>query len=148
MITRHHMMQILSKSIRAFQSGGRWSSAAGMTLIIWRNAKGLFAWRTMSRRALRISESEVTQSCPTLCDPMDCSLLGSSTMGFSRQEHWSELLVPSPGDPPDPGIKPGSPSGPLQSPGRLFTIWATREAPVINGVKTALPLSVGIRTEF
>ena len=24
------------------------------------------------------SESEVTQSCPTLCDPMDCSLLGSS----------------------------------------------------------------------
>ena len=28
------------------------------------------------------SESEVTQSCPTLCDPMDCSLLGSSVYGI------------------------------------------------------------------
>ena len=37
------------------------------------------------------SESEVTQSCPTLSDPMDCSLLGSSVMGFSRQEYWSGL---------------------------------------------------------
>ena len=29
-------------------------------------------------------------------------------MGFSRQEHWGELPFPSPGDLPDPGIKPGS----------------------------------------
>ena len=29
-------------------------------------------------------------------------------MGFSRQEHWSELPFSSPGDPPNPGIKPGS----------------------------------------
>ena len=35
------------------------------------------------------SESEVAQSCPTLSDPMDCSLPGSSTMGFSKQEYWS-----------------------------------------------------------
>ena len=35
------------------------------------------------------SESEVTQSCLTLSDPMDCSLPGSSSMGFSRQEYWS-----------------------------------------------------------
>ena len=28
-------------------------------------------------------------------------------MGFSRQEYWSELPFPSPGDLPDPGIKPG-----------------------------------------
>ena len=34
------------------------------------------------------SESEVTQSCPTLSDPMDCSLR-DSFMGFSRQEYWS-----------------------------------------------------------
>ena len=31
-------------------------------------------------------------------------------MGFSRQEHWSGLPFPSPGDLPDPGIKPGFPS--------------------------------------
>jgi len=36
------------------------------------------------------SESEVAQLCPTLSDPMDCSLTGSSlSMGFSRQEYWS-----------------------------------------------------------
>ena len=32
------------------------------------------------------------QSCPTLWDPMDCSLPGSSVMEFSRQEYWSGLL--------------------------------------------------------
>ena len=31
------------------------------------------------------------------------------SMGFSRQECWSGLPFPSPGDLPDPGIKPGSP---------------------------------------
>ena len=32
------------------------------------------------------------------------------SMGFSRQEYWSGLPLPSPGDLPDPGIKPGSPA--------------------------------------
>ena len=47
------------------------------------------------------------------CDPMDCSLPGSSmgkSMGFSRQEYWSGLLFSSPGDLPNPGIEPGSPA--------------------------------------
>ena len=34
----------------------------------------------------------------------------SPSMGFSRQEYWSVLSFPSPGDLPDPGIKPGSPT--------------------------------------
>ena len=42
------------------------------------------------------SESEVTQSFPTLSDPMDCSLPGSSVHGFSRQEYWSGVPLPSP----------------------------------------------------
>ena len=42
------------------------------------------------------SESEVAQSCPTLCDLMDCSLPGSSIHGFSRQEYWSGVPLPSP----------------------------------------------------
>ena len=41
-------------------------------------------------------ESEVTQSCLTLFDPVDCSL-PSSSMGFFRQEYWSGLPFPSPG---------------------------------------------------
>ena len=36
------------------------------------------------------SESEVTQSCPTLCDPVDCSLPGSSVHGIlqARELEW------------------------------------------------------------
>ena len=58
----------------------------------------------------RKSESEVAQSCPTLCNPMNCSLPASPSMGFSRQGYWSGLPFPSPGDLPNPGIEPGSPA--------------------------------------
>ena len=44
------------------------------------------------------SESEVTQLCQTLSDPMDGSLPGSSVHGFSRQEYWSGVPLPSPED--------------------------------------------------
>ena len=54
--------------------------------------------------------SEVAQSCPTHCDSMDCSPPGFSDMGFSRQEYWSGLPLPSPGDLPHPGIEPRSPA--------------------------------------
>ena len=50
----------------------------------------------------------VAQSCLTLCDPMDCSLPGFS-MGFSRQEYWSGLPFPSPGDLPNPATELGAP---------------------------------------
>ena len=39
----------------------------------------------------------------------------SLSMGFSRQEYWSGLPFPSPGDLPDPGINPGSPTLPAGS---------------------------------
>ena len=52
----------------------------------------------------------VTQLCPTLCDPMDSSLPGSSVHGISRQGYWSGLPFLSPGDLPDPGIEPESPA--------------------------------------
>ena len=56
----------------------------------------------------------VAQSCPTLCDHMDCTACQALlSMGFSRQEYWSEVPFLSPGDFPDPGIEPGSPA--LQS---------------------------------
>ena len=40
--------------------------------------------------------------------------------GFSRQEYWSGLLFPAPGDLPDPGIKPMSLVSPALA-GRFFT---------------------------
>ena len=51
-----------------------------------------------------------SQSCPTLCGPLDCSPHAPLSMGFSRQGYWSGLPFPSPGDLPDPGTKPGSPA--------------------------------------
>ena len=42
------------------------------------------------------------------------------SMGFSRQEHWNELACPSPGDLPDPGIKPVSPCSSCIA-GKFFT---------------------------
>ena len=46
------------------------------------------------------------------------------SVGFSRQEYWSGLPFPSPGDLPNPDIEPGSPalqadSLPSESPGKL-----------------------------
>ena len=50
------------------------------------------------------SESEVAQSCPTLCDPMDCSLPGSSVHGIFQAIvlEWIAISFSN------PGFKPGS----------------------------------------
>ena len=42
--------------------------------------------------------------------------------GFSRQEYWSGLAFPSPGDLPDPGIKPVSLASPAMSGGFFSTV--------------------------
>ena len=55
---------------------------------------------------------KVSQSCLTLRDPMDSSSPSSSVMGFPRQECWSGLLFPFPGDLPIPCIEPRSPTLP------------------------------------
>ena len=53
-----------------------------------------------------VSEYLVVQSCPTLSDPGTVAHQAPLSMEFSRQEYWSELPFPSPGDLPDPGIEP------------------------------------------
>ena len=58
----------------------------------------------------------VAKSYPTLYDHMDCSPPGTSVHGFPRQEYWSELPFPSPGDLADPGIESTSVLA-----GRFFT---------------------------
>ena len=52
----------------------------------------------------------VDQLCPTLCDPMDCNPPGSSVHGILQARILKQVATPSPGDLPDPGIKPGSPA--------------------------------------
>ena len=67
------------------------------------------------------------QSCPTLATLWTVAHQAPLSMGFSRQEYWSGLPCPPPGDLPHPGIEPAS----LMSPAladRFFTTSATWEA--------------------
>ena len=53
---------------------------------------------------------EVAQSCLTFATPWTVAHQAPPSMGFSKQEYWSGLPFPSPGDLPDPGMEPGSPA--------------------------------------
>ena len=55
------------------------------------------------------------------------------SMGFPRQEYWSGLPFPSPGDLPNPGIEPTSLRSPALA-GRFFTTSATWEAQIAETV--------------
>ena len=71
-----------------------------------------------NRERESVSHSVVSDSLRTQ------GLQGPLSMEFSRQEHWTGLPLPSPGNLPNPGIEPGSPalqvdSLPSESPGKL-----------------------------
>ena len=72
------------------------------------------------------------QSCSTLCDPMNCvAHQAPLSMGFSRQEYWSGLPCPPPGDILDPGIEPMSSTAPALAGGFLLPahlVKSTQEA--------------------
>ena len=67
--------------------------------------------------------SEVAQSCPTLCDPMDCSLPGSSVRGIlqARILEWVAISFSRRSSPPRDWSRV------FCIVGRCFTVWATRE---------------------
>ena len=76
----------------------------------------------------------VTSQCMLRCSvvsdsatPWTVPCRAPVSMGFSRQEHWSGLPCPSPGDLPNPGILPNALTSPAWA-GRFFTVSATREA--------------------
>ena len=52
----------------------------------------------------------VTQLCSTLCDPMDCSLPGSSVHGILQARILEWVAIPFSRDLPNPGIEPGYPA--------------------------------------
>ena len=56
------------------------------------------------------SESEITQSCLTLCDRMGCSLPGYSVHGILRARVLEWVAISFSRGSPDPGIKPRSPA--------------------------------------
>ena len=71
-------------------------------------------------------------SCSVMSDsfatPWTVALQTPLSMGFSRQEYWSGLPCPPPGDLPNPGIEAMSLTSPTLA-GRFFTTSAAWEAP-------------------
>ena len=82
------------------------------------------SWAT--RKIVAVKWSEVTQSCPTLSDPMDCSLPGSSVHGIfqARVLEWVVISFSRGSSQPRDRTQVSCIAC------RRFTIWATREAPV------------------
>ena len=80
--------------------------------------------------------AKLSQSCMTLCDPMDCSPPASSVHEILRQEYWSGLPRPSPEDLPNAGIKLASLMFLYwQATFFFFTTSATWEAPSSKSTK-------------
>ena len=52
----------------------------------------------------------IAQSCPTLCDPVDCSPPGYPVHGILQARTLEWVAIPFSRDLPDPGIEPGSPA--------------------------------------
>ena len=73
------------------------------------NSQGIFPTQHRLQWPFLLLCVLLSQSCPTLCNPMECSLLGLSIHGILWQEYWRGLPCPS-GNLPDPGIEPRSPA--------------------------------------
>ena len=82
--------------------------------------QGRFAWSSLRQRCCLIANCVQLFATPW---PVACQAPPLS-MRFPRQEYWSGLSFPPPGDLPDPGIKPTPPA----LAGRLFST-ESREKP-------------------
>ena len=76
---------------------------------------------------LEEKESEVTQSCPTLCNSMDCSLPGSSVHGIFRARILERVVISFSRE----SSQPRDWTWVFYVADKLFTIWATRESPFL-----------------
>ena len=94
----------------------------------WRNRKKFLLYpkelKAGSQRYFHGGSGLVAKLCPTLVIPWTEEPGRLQSVGFSRQEYWSGLPFPSPGDLPNPGIEPWVSC----IVGSFFTNWATREA--------------------
>ena len=75
-----------------------WSVAVGTKLSTW--LKDVFSSQCVCAKSL--------QSCPTLCDPRDCSPPGSSVHGIFQARTLEEVAMPFSRGSSNPGIKPAS----------------------------------------
>ena len=85
----------------------------------------ILIFQTLRELSRTMKWSEVAQSCPTLCDPINCSLPGSSVHGIFQAIvlEWIAISFSS------GSSWPRDQTQIFHIAGRFFTIWATREAP-------------------
>ena len=102
-------LQMRKLGLRVF----KWLACGHMSL----PSKG----RTMR---LMCVHAKMLQSCLTLCNPMDCSLSGSSVHGILQARILERVPCPPPGDLPGPGIEPASLMSPAVA-GGFFTARTT-----------------------
>ena len=102
------------------KGGGKRESTMILSLKTWVKCYATDSFGEDSCSGWKWSRSVVSDSATA----WTIAYQASQSMGFSRQEYQSGLPFPSPGDLPDPGIEPRSPT--LK--GRHFTLWATRKA--------------------
>ena len=95
-----------------------------LLLYFWRKIQNPMKW------------SEVTQSCPTLCDPMDCSLPGSIHEIFQARILECVAISFS-----RRSSRPKDRTWVSRIAGRHFTVWVTREA---QKVHISIPISISI----
>ena len=62
----------------------------------------------LKRQKITLKKKDSAKLCPTLVIPWTIACQAPLSVRFFRQEYWSELPFPFPGDLPDRGIKPGS----------------------------------------
>ena len=64
----------------------------------------------VAKSGLKQGEVKSLSRVRLFATPWTVAYQAPTSMGFSRQEYWSGLPFPSPGDLPDAGIEPGSPA--------------------------------------
>ena len=100
----------------------------------------LLSWPFCSLYDFGISRKQYKWECPLLSHirffvtPWTIAHQAPLSMGFSRQEYWSGLPFPSPGNLPNPGLNLC-----LLHCGRFFTVWVIREAPQIREIISNSP---------
>ena len=96
-------------------------------------------WMTTLPECSNKSENEVAQLCPTLCDPIDCSLPGSSVHGIFQAKilEWVAISFSR------ISSQPRDWNWISRIVNRCFTIWATREPFILVGLRTHLSTTEG-----
>ena len=105
MINRHMERRSTSLIIREVQSKTTVRTSNLSEGLLWKRQQNL----SMHMMCTYVCSVKSLQSCPTLWDPMDYTHQAPLFMGFSRQECWSGLPFPPPGELPDPGTDPHLP---------------------------------------